>query len=349
MKAACFESVGRVSCRQKNAPEISGPRDAIVKVSMAGLCGSDLHPFFGREAGLDCGTIMGHEMVGEIVELGSTFDNGMKVGDRVFAPFSTHCGACFYCEIGLTSRCIEGDLFGWVQGGIGLEGCQSEYVRVPIADSTLMQLPVGLSDESALLLGDNFSTGYFCAEMAEVKPGGTYLVIGCGTVGLLAILSAIAMGAKQVFAMDPVLERRLVAESLGAIPLDSNTSGRDTVLSATSGRGVDAVMELVGLPKAQKMAFDCLRPGGIMSVIGCHCTPNFSFSPSQAYDKNITYRSGRCPAGHYIRLLVDRVTSGEFDLSPFISHQFGIDEAERAYQVFSTRAEGCLKAVFRFD
>ena len=349
MKAACFESVGRVSCRQKDDPEISGPRDAIVKVSMAGLCGSDLHPFFGREAGLDGGTIMGHEMVGEIVELGSTFDNGMKIGDRVFAPFSTHCGACFYCGIGLTSRCTAGDLFGWVQDGNGLEGCQSEYVRVPIADSTLMLMPQGLSDKDALLLGDNFSTGYFCAEMAEVKPGGTYLVIGCGTVGLLAILSAMDMGAKCVFAMDPVLERRKIAESIGAIPLESNGSGRDVVLSATSGRGADSVMELVGLPDAQKMAFDCVRPGGIMSVIGCHCTSNFSFSPVQAYDKNITYRSGRCPAGHYMKLLVDRVTGGEFDLSPFITHQFGIDEAERAYQVFSTRAEGCLKAVFCFN
>ncbi|MDA7918740.1 alcohol dehydrogenase catalytic domain-containing protein [bacterium] len=349
MKAACFESVGRVDCLQKPDPVISGPRDAIVKVSMAGLCGSDLHPFFGREAGLDRGTVMGHEMVGEIVELGSNFGNGMQIGDRVFAPFSSHCGSCFYCEIGLTSRCTEGDLFGWVQAGAGLEGCQSEYVRVPIADSTLMRVPDGLSDESALLLGDNFSTGYFCAEMAEVKPGGTYLVIGCGTVGLLAILSAIGMGAKQVFAMDPVLERRVMAESLGAIPLDANVVGRETVLSATSGRGADAVMELVGLPEAQKMAFDCLRPGGIMSVIGCHCTPNFSFSPVQAYDKNITYRSGRCPAGHYMRLLVDRVVRGDFDLSPFISHQFGIEEAEKAYQVFSTRAEGCLKAVFCFD
>ena len=349
MKAACFESVGRVDCQQKVDPVISGPRDAIVKVSMAGLCGSDLHPFFGRESGLDRGTVMGHEMVGEIVELGSRFDNGMEIGDRVFAPFSTHCGACFYCGIGLTSRCTEGGLFGWVEGGVGLEGCQSEYVRVPLADSTLMPLPVGLSDESALLLGDNFSTGYFCAEMAQVEPGGTYFVIGCGTVGLLAILSAIDMGAKQVFAMDPVVERRVIAESLGAIPLDANAAGRDSVLTATLGRGADSVMELVGLPEAQKMAFDCLRPGGIMSVIGCHCTPNFSFSPVQAYDKNLTYRSGRCPAGHYMRLLVDRVARGEFDLSPFISHQFGIEEAERAYQVFSTRAEGCLKAVFCFD
>lgn len=348
MKAACFESVGRVVCQQKPEPVISEPRDVIVKVSMAGLCGSDLHPFFGREAGLDRGTVMGHEMVGEIVEFGSVFGNGMKIGDRVFAPFSTHCGACFYCGIGLTSRCTEGDLFGWVQEGVGLEGCQSEYVRVPIADSTLMRVPEGLSNESALLLGDNFSTGYYCAEMAEVKPGGTYLVIGCGTVGLLAILSAIYMGAKQVFAMDPVRERRVIAESLGAIPLESNDGGRESVRSATAGRGADAVMELVGLPEAQKMAFDCLRPGGIMSVIGCHCSPNFSFSPVGAYDKNITYRSGRCPAGHYMRLLVDRVVRGEFDLSRFISHQFSIDEAERAYQVFSTRAEGCLKAVFSF-
>lgn len=350
MKAVCFESVERVTCCDKKDPCIVDDRDAIVRVAMAGLCGSDLHPFFGRETGLDIGSVMGHELVGEVVDVGEGLKQrgSIEIGDRVFAPFSTHCGDCFYCQIGLTSRCVSGQLFGWVANGIGLEGCQSEYVRVPLADATLMKLPTGLSDEDALLLGDNFSTGYFCAEMAEVRPGGVYVVVGCGTVGLLSIVAAIQMGADKVFALDPVPERRQQAESLGAIGLSPDESAVLEIRLATDQRGADSVMELVGLPAAQHLAYQCVRPGGIMSVIGCHCTPNFAFSPVDAYDKNLTYRTGRCPAGHYMKFLADRVVSGEFDLSPFITHRFGIEEAVRAYDVFSKRSEGCLKAVFEF-
>ncbi len=336
-----------MSC-ERNEPVIIDGRDAIVRVSMAGLCGSDLHPFFGRESGLDPGTVMGHEMVGEVVELGDVVgsSDSIAVGDRVFAPFSTNCGSCFYCQCGLSSRCINGQLFGWVENGIGLEGCQSEFVRIPLADSTLMKLPNGLTDEDALLLGDNFSTGYYCAEMAEVKSGGVYVVIGCGTVGLLSIVAAISMGADRVVALDPVPERRRQAESLGAIGLPPDDSALKQVFAMTEGRGADAVMELVGLPAAQQLAYQCIRPGGILSVIGCHCTPNFAFSPVDAYNKNLIYRTGRCPAGHYMRLLSERVIAGEFDLSGFITHRFGLEDAGRAYEVFSRRTDGCLKAVF---
>jgi threonine dehydrogenase-like Zn-dependent dehydrogenase len=351
MKAACFQSVENVTCDDKADPAIQDSRDAIVRVTMAGLCGSDLHPFFGREKGLDVGTVMGHELVGEIVELGADAkaNSELEIGDQVFAPFSTHCGACYYCKSGLTSRCVDGQLFGWVENGGGLEGCQSEYARIPMADATAMKLPNGVSSEAALLLGDNFSTGYYCAEMAEVKPGGVYVVIGCGNVGQMCILAAISMKADKVFALDPVSSRRKQAESHGAIALPPDDAAIREVLNATGGRGADAVMELVGLPKAQELAFQCIRPGGIMSVIGCHCTPNFSFSPSDAYDRNLTYRTGRCPAGHYMRELSERVASGEFDLDSFITHRFEINEAEKAYDVFSKHSDGCLKAVFQFS
>lgn len=348
MKAACFQSVEHVVACDKRDPQIVEGRDAIVRVSMAGLCGSDLHPFFGRESGLDPGTVMGHEMVGEVVEAGDAVRSSglIDVGDRVFAPFSTNCGTCYYCRCGLSSRCTSGQLFGWVENGIGLEGCQSEYVRIPLADSTLVKLPTELTDEQALLLGDNFSTGYYCAEMAEVKPGGVYVVIGCGTVGLLCVIAAISMGASKVVALDPVAARRQQAEALGAIGLPPDDSAIQHVFALTEGRGADAVMELVGLLPAQEIAYQSVRPGGILSVIGCHCTPEFAFSPVDAYDKNLTYRTGRCPAGYYMRKLSDRVVAGEFDLSGFITHRFGIEEASRAYEVFSNRTDGCLKAVF---
>lgn len=348
MKGVCFQSVGQVSASTIPDPVIGEDRDAIIRVSMAGLCGSDLHPFWGRETGLDAGTVMGHELVGELVELGEGVSGrcGLEVGDRVFAPFSTNCGTCFYCIQGLSSRCVEGALFGWVENGKGLEGCQSEYVRIPLADSTLMKVPEGLSDESALLLGDNFSTGYYCAEMAGVQSGGVYVVVGCGTVGQMCVIAARAMGAEKIFALDFVAERRAQARRLGAIDLEPNDAAIKEIRQATGGRGADAVMELVGVPAAQQMAYQCVRPGGVLSVIGCHCTPHFAFSPSEAYDKNLTYKTGRCPARHYMESLAPRVVGGEFDLSGFVTHRFGVDQAEKAYDVFSNRREGCLKAVF---
>lgn len=347
MKAVCFQGVQMVAVNDVTEPQLRGPRDAIVRVSMAGLCGSDLHPFFGREVGLDVGTVMGHELVGEVVELGGSLIAGDQfgIGDRVFVPFSSSCGDCHFCRAGLTSRCEVGQLFGWLAGGQGLDGCQSQYVRVPLADATMLKVPQGVSDEAALLLGDNFSTGYYCADMAEVAEGGTYVVIGCGTVGLLCIMSAISRGAKRIFALDLVPERLSRAESLGAIPLTAGNDAIAQIKAATGGLGADAVMELVGLPDAQRLAFAAVRAGGILSVIGCHCTPAFAFGPSDAYDKNLTYKTGRCPARHYMQQLLPRVERGEFDLAPFITHQFGIEEAVAAYDVFSKQQDGCVKAV----
>ncbi len=316
---------------------------------LAGLCGSDLHPFFGRESGLDPGTVMGHELVGEIVELGPAAASVFSVGDRVFAPFSTNCGSCFYCQRGLTSRCLESQLFGWIQDGKGLNGCQSELVRVPLADATLMKVPDGVSDEQALLLGDNFSTGFFCADLAKMKMGGSCAVIGCGTVGLLSIVAAKTMGADEIFAVDMVEHRLAVAESLGATPIVAEKA-YDVISQATDGRGVDAVMELVGLPLAQMLAYRLVRPGGIMSVIGCHCTSNFAFSPVQAYDKNLTYKTGRCPARHYMDRLMPDLVAGKYDqIGDFVSHRFGIEDCVEAYDVFSKRKDGCLKAVIEMS
>lgn len=347
MKGVCFHEVEQVKLFEMDPPIVQSPSDAIVKVALAGLCGSDLHAFFGREAGLDAGTVMGHEFVGSITEVGSEVRN-FKNGDRVYVPFSTNCGDCYFCNRGLTSRCPQGQLFGWRQNGQGLHGGQSEYVRVPLADGSLKKVPEEVSDVAALLLGDNFSTGFYCAEMAEVKPGGVYAVVGCGTVGQLCILSAMSMGAEKVFAFDLVAERRQQAEKLGAIPLEPCERSIQQVRQATGGHGVDGVMELVGLPPAQELAFQLMRPGGLMSVIGCHCTPNFAFSPVDAYDKNLTYKTGRCPARFYMDQLTDRVAKGEFELDPFVTHRFAPEECERAYEIFSKQLDGCTKAVIEF-
>jgi 2-desacetyl-2-hydroxyethyl bacteriochlorophyllide A dehydrogenase len=348
MRGVGFQAVEQVEWIELPDPRLESPRDAIVAVELAGLCGSDLHPYFGREEGLDPGTVMGHEFVGRVLEVGSEVKS-VRPGDRVFAPFSTSCGECFYCRSGLTSRCVENQLFGWRQAGRGLHGGQAQLVRVPCADGTLMKVPAGLSDRAALLLGDNYSTGYFCAELAGVRPDGVYAVIGCGTVGLLAILAARQMGAEQIVAIDPVAARRQQAESLGAIAAADEATALDWVRSRTAGRGADAVLELVGLPAAQRTAYQLARPGGILSVIGCHCTPHFAFSPVEAYDKNLTYRTGRCPARHYMDKLTGLVVSQRLDLDRFITHEFSPRDCQDAYRFFSERQGGCLKAAFVFN
>lgn len=345
MRAICFEEKGRVGLRDIAEPRIAQPTDAIVQVETAGLCGSDLHVFHGRETGLDAGTVMGHEFVGRIVALGAAVRQ-FAVGDRVVAPFSTNCGLCFYCLQGLTSRCAHGQLFGWVQNGLGLQGAQAERVRVPWADTTLLRLPQELSDAAAILLGDNLSTGFYCADLAEVGPDQTCAVVGCGTVGLLAVQASLQMGARVVFAIDQVDYRLDQAERLGAQPLRIHEA-LAAVREATDGRGADAVLEVVGLPEAQRLAYDLLRPGGRMGVVGCHCSPSFAFGPVQAYDKNLTYRTGRCPARRYMNELLPRLVAGETSVDWTVTHTFRFEQCAEAYDVFAHRQEKCLKVLFR--
>jgi alcohol dehydrogenase len=346
MRGVCFRGVGHVAVEDLADPVIETPRDAIVRVELAGLCGSDLHPFFGREVGLDPGTVMGHEFVGDVIAVGDSVQS-IRVGDRVCAPFTTNCGSCFYCKCGLTARCTAGELFGWRSNGVGLHGCQATMVRVPLADATLMRVPEGMSDEMALLLGDNLSTGYFAAEGVGISDAGVYVVIGCGTVGLLAIVSAVQLGATSVLAIDPEPARLAIAKSLGAVTCSEPDELMRSLHERTDGRGADGVIELVGLPQAQHLAYQAIRPGGTMSVIGCHCSPHFSFSPSDAYNKNLTYRTGRCSARHYMNELAQTLVTKSIDLSWCVTHRFAIDEAVYAYEVFAGRKEGCVKAVLR--
>src|SRR6188508_2712581 len=182
MQALTFGGIKKIVYQSVSEPQILEPTDAIVQITLSGICGSDLHVYHGRETGIDEGTVMGHEFVGTVIEAGNAVKKFFK-GSRVLSPFTTSCGACFYCRIGLTCRCEKGSLFGWVQNGRGLHGAQAAYIRVPMADSTLVPLSNDLNEKKGLLLGDVFSTGYFCADNANIKPGGVYVVIGCGPVG----------------------------------------------------------------------------------------------------------------------------------------------------------------------
>ena len=345
MRGLTFHGKRDVRLDRVADPEIETPRDALVRLRLGAICGSDLHVYHEREAGLDLGTVMGHEFVGEIVETGGEV-HGLSRGDRVLSPFTTSCGRCFFCRCGLTARCVEGGLFGWVQDGHGLQGAQAEYVRVPLAEGTLVRVPEGVGDEEALLLGDVLSTGYFCARQAGVKAGGVYVVVGCGPVGLMAIVGARELGASTVYGVDSIPARLALAAGFGASPIDRSAADPAAIVrDATDGRGADAVLEAVGSPQATRLAMDLLRPGGTLSIVGVHNEAAFSISPTEAYDKNLTLRIGRCPARALLEETIPIVERQKYDLASIVSHRLPLEDGPRGYDIFDRKLDDCTKVV----
>lgn len=355
MEALVFHGQEVVRCESGlDDPQIWDEGDVIVRVLRAGICGSDLHQFHGREPVAD-GTIPGHEFVGEIVEVGSAV-RSFSIGQRVFSPFTTCCGKCFFCQNGLSARCNHHYCFGYrppvgvEDGGKGIQGAQAELLRVPQAETTLVSLPSELSIETALLLGDNFTTGFFCADSAEIRREGITVVIGCGAVGLSAICAAKYLGAEQVIAVDRVDSRRQRAASLGAKSVSPEEALEcvQKFAARTGQNGADSVLEAVGHPLAQRLAFELVRPGGVISAVGMHTSEHFSFSPLEAYDNNVQYKAGRCPVRSYLDRLVPEVLEGRLHVpvEKIVTHNgVALKDGPQAYEQFSQRVDDCVKVL----
>jgi threonine dehydrogenase-like Zn-dependent dehydrogenase len=276
MKAIVIKDKFKIAVEQVPMPVIEKDTDVIIKMRASGLCGSDLHVYRQTDPGTDF--IIGHELVGEITEVGPAIKN-FKVGDIVASPFASNCGDCFYCNKGYTARCTGAEGYG----NAALQGCQAEYVRQPLADSSLFLVPAGMREEAMLLLGDILPTGYSCAYHGRrlldedddrdinAPLDAVAVVIGCGPVGLCCVSSAKTM-FKTVFATDPSPARRELAAKHGAIPVAPEELDA-AVRAATEGRGADAVLELVGNNAALKVALDIVRPFGAVSSIGMHLKP----------------------------------------------------------------------------
>jgi threonine dehydrogenase-like Zn-dependent dehydrogenase len=345
MHALTFHGKQTIRYESIPDPEIIQDTDVIVKVKLCAICGSDLHVYHEHEKGIDHATAMGHEFTGEIVETGRGVKK-FKKGNKVMSPFSTSCGICFYCLRGLTSRCVQSQLFGWVENKKGLQGGQAEYVRVPLADSTLLPVPEGITWEQALLLGDIIPTGFFCAKQADIHSHATYSVIGCGPVGLMTILGAKQLGAEKIYAIDTLPERLAIAEQFGAIPVNASATDPIAMLkSVTEGRGADAVMEAVGNNATGKLAYDLVRPGGIISMVGV-CTDQYMpFSPTDAYNKNLTFKVGRCPARYLMDSLIPVVQSNKYNYTSIITHRMDLAQGATGYDLFANKKENCLKVI----
>lgn len=344
MHALTFHGVHTIHHETVPDPGIVGVGDAIVRVERAGLCGSDLHVWHGRETGIDDGTVMGHELVGHVVAIGPAVRRH-AVGARVVAPFSTCCGRCFYCARGLSARCPEGALLGWVQDGRGLEGAQAELVRVPHADASLVAVDAELPAELALLLADVVPTGWHLARLGNVGAGGIAVVLGCGPIGLAAVIAAREQGAERVFAVDAVAERLALASRFGAEPLALGGDVAAAVRVATEGRGADAALEAVGSAEASRLAFDLVRPGGVVAIAGVHHEARFAFSPVAAYDKNLTLHIGRAPARSYMDELLPLLRRRP-ELAAIVTHVRPLAEGAAAYQAFDRKLDGCIKVAF---
>ena len=347
MKALTFQGKEKIQYSSIPEPEILSPTDVIVRVKVCAICGSDLHVYHEREKGIDSGTAMGHEFVGEIVETGKGV-TALHKGDIVMSPFTTSCGQCYYCRIGLTCRCVKSQLFGWVEQGKGLQGGQAEYVRIPMADSTSVKIPEGISLEEGLLLGDVLSTGFFCAHQAEVKPNGTYVVVGLGPVGMMAILGALELGAKNIGALDTIPSRLAMAARFGATALNAMEGNPlEAVAELTEGRGADAVMEAVGSGSAVKLAVSLVRPGGIISSVGVCTDDHLAFTPAEAYNKNLTYKIGRCPARFMMDQLIPLVQRKKYDITSLFTHDLNLSEGESGYKMFAEKKDNCMKILLR--
>lgn len=348
MWALTFHGPGDVRHEEVPDPRPVEPEDAVVRVEAAGLCGSDLHPWHGRETGLDRGTVLGHELAGTVEEVGPAVER-FAPGDRVVAPFTTSCGECFYCRAGISCRCLRGQLFGWVEGGAGLHGAQAERVRVPLADATLVRLPPSVEPELALLAGDVLPTGLYGAELlGPLHPGATVAVVGCGPVGLAAVAALREAGAGTVLAVDRVAARLEAAHAMGAQPVDAGSDDPvEAARGATGGRGADGVVEAVGSPEASRLAFDLLRPGGTLAAVGVHTERTFPFSPSEAYDRNLTLRAGRCPARRLMEPSLGLLRSGRHSFAELITHRLPLSDGPAAYRMFAERRDGVVKVAFR--
>jgi threonine dehydrogenase-like Zn-dependent dehydrogenase len=389
MKALCWYGTNDVRVDTVPEPQIREPRDAIVKITSTAICGSDLHLYDGFMPTMEKGDILGHEPMGEVVEVGSAVKN-LKPGDRVVVPFAISCGSCFFCQKHLFSLCDNSNpnaevarkamgqspagLLGYSHMLGGFPGGQAEYLRVPFADVGPLKIPAGMPDEKVLFLSDIFPTGYMAAENAEIEPGDTVAVWGCGPVGQFTIKSAWMFGAGRVIAIDRVPERLTMAQAHGKAETINfeNTDVYDRLMEMTDGRGPDRCIDAVGAEAHATGSFDavldkakaavylgtdrphvlretimCCRKGGTVSIPGVYIGFLDKVPFGAAMNKGLTMKMGQTHMHRYMKPLLKKIEAGEIDPSFVITHRLKLDDAPGAYQTFRDKKDGCIKVVLK--
>jgi threonine dehydrogenase-like Zn-dependent dehydrogenase len=334
VRAVVYEGIGRVAVAEVPDPVLEGPRDAIVRVTTAAICGSDLHFFHGK-APLEPGETIGHEAVGVIEAVGSDVER-FRPGQRVVVAFDIACGRCWFCRNGQTQLCEDFRNLGAGIFGGGLGGAQAELVRIPFADTNLLAVPDGMDDEHALFVGDILTTGTYAAGIAGIREGDTVAVVGAGPVGFFCIQGARLLGAGEVLALEREPERLLLAQKAGATPVNvSERHGQMAVHELTGGRGADVVIEAVGSPAAFESAVDVVRRGGTVVIVGMYTSETVEIPIGIWWTRALNVRfAGICPVHAWWERAMADVQAGRIDPLPIISHRLPLLDAARGYELF---------------
>lgn len=386
MRAVVWNGVNDLRVETMPDPEIVNPRDAIVRVTMSSVCGSDLHLLGGYVPAMKPGDIIGHEFMGEVVETGREVSR-VKKGDRVIVISIIGCGQCEHCRRTDFSCCDNSNpkpmmaeaVWGHSPAGIigyshalgGWSGSHADFIRVPYADVNVFKVPEAIPDEKALFVSDACPTGFMGADLAGIEPGDIVAVWGCGGVGQMAIQGARILGAERVIAIDRFPERlRMAAERCGAEVLNYEEVDIPEALNEmTGGRGPDRCIDCVGMEAhstglmfwydlakqqvllserivALREAIRCCRKGGTVSVMGVYGAFVDKFPMGAIVNKGLTVRSGQQHGQRYVQRLFDHIESGAMDPSHLLTHPMPLEQGPRGYDLFKNKKEGCVRAVF---
>jgi 2-desacetyl-2-hydroxyethyl bacteriochlorophyllide A dehydrogenase len=337
MKGVAFYGPGDVRVEEVPKPEIEEPADVLLRIDRSAICGTDLHPYHGRLE-IEEGFVLGHEYMGTIESKGDAVTQ-FEEGDRVVGSFFVACGKCWFCRRGLYMKCMAIRVFGLGMAFGDLSGAQSEYMRVPEADLTLRKMPEdGLDDEDILFVGDILTTSYDAVRKAGMQPGDLVAVVGCGPVGLCAVMCARALGAGRVVAVDMVPERLKLAEAFGAIAVNAkDTDPEDVVRELTDWRGADVVVDAVGHESALATTFTLVRQGGMISLPGMYVEDQASIPIGDMWLKNINIVAGVANIQGHMDELLELIRDGRIDPKAIISHRLPLDDAPRGYEMFDSK------------
>jgi alcohol dehydrogenase len=336
MRAVVYRGVERVEVAEVPDPVLVEPSDAIVRVGLTAICGSDLHLYHGK-APLEPGDTIGHEAIGVIEAVGSSVTR-FAPGDRVVASFDIACGDCWFCRKGQTQLCDDFGFLGYGVFGGSLGGAQAELLRVPVADVNLLAVPDGLEDDRALFVGDALTTGVYAAGLAEIGDGDVVAVVGAGPVGFFCAQAALPRAA-SVLALDLDPTRLSIAERIGAIPVDVSARNAQTAVDEhTQGRGADVVIEAVGTPAAFERSLDIVRRGGTVVVMGVYTSEVVQAQIGVWWVRALQVRfAGTTPVHAWWERAMAEVEAGRLDPLPIVSHRLPLDEAAHGYELFDTR------------
>ncbi len=337
MRAVVFQAIGKVGIAEVPEPEIQEPTDAVIRVIVSAICGSDLHFYHGK-APMSAGDGIGHEAVG-VVEMVGADVTRVAPGDRVVVAFNIACGHCWFCARGQTQLCEEFRNLGAGAFGGGLPGAQAERLRVPSADVNLLSIPEEVDDERALFVGDIATTGVYAAALAAAEPQDVVAVVGAGPLGYFCIQAAQARGGGRVIAVDRDEARLALAQAAGAEPVNVTQQHPHTALAdATQGRGADVVIEAVGSHDAFETAIDIVRRGGRVVIAGVYASETIELQLGVYWARALDIRfSGVCPVHAWWERTMSMVADGRIDPTPLISHRLPLSEAQQGYERFDRR------------